>query len=77
MICFGRLENRRLKEGSRETDQTLEELGQQLSWAKLQLDTLKVSFYRWLVVKTEQTLEELGQTTAGYSQGKFLQVVSS
>ncbi len=38
-------------------DQTLEQLGQQLSWAKLQLDTLKVSFYRWLVFKTDQTLE--------------------
>jgi hypothetical protein len=76
------LENRRLKEGNKETDQTLEELGQQLSWAKLQLDTLKVSFYRWLVVKIDQILEELGQQLSWAklsldTQGKFLQVVSS
>merc|ERR1719239_956636 len=36
-----RQENLRLKAASRENDQTLEELGQQLSWNKLQLDTLK------------------------------------
>ena len=45
MIGFRfRQENLRLKAASRENDQTLEELGQQLSWNKLQLDTLKVRF---------------------------------
>jgi len=36
-----RQENIRLKEINRESDKTLEELGQQLSWNKLQLDSMK------------------------------------
>jgi len=36
-----RRENGRLREMSRENDKTLEELGQQLSWNKLQLDSMK------------------------------------
>merc|ERR1719383_204703 len=36
-----RRENGRLREMSRESDKTLEELGQQLSWNKLQLDSMK------------------------------------
>jgi len=36
-----RQENLRLKEINRESDKTLEELGQQLSWNKLQLDSMK------------------------------------
>ena len=42
--CFFnfRQENLRLKEINREHEQTLEELGQQLSWYKLSLDDLKV-----------------------------------
>ena len=35
--------NDRLKEQVKEGETTLEELGQQLSWSKLQLTTLKVS----------------------------------
>ncbi|XP_023334538.1 RUN and FYVE domain-containing protein 2 isoform X2 [Eurytemora carolleeae] len=36
-----RQENLRVKELNREQDKTLEELGQQLSWTKLQMDSLK------------------------------------
>lgn len=36
-----RQENSRLRETVKEGDQTLEELGQQLSWSKLQVDTMK------------------------------------
>jgi len=36
-----RLDNDRLKEQVKEGEQTLEELGQQLSWSKLQVDTMK------------------------------------
>jgi RUN and FYVE domain-containing protein 1 len=36
-----RQENQRVKEMNREQDKTLEELGQQLSWTKLQMDSLK------------------------------------
>lgn len=36
-----RLDNDRLREQVKEGEQTLEELGQQLSWSKLQVDTMK------------------------------------
>ena len=38
-----RLDNERLREQVRDGELTLEELGQQLSWSKLQVTTMKVN----------------------------------